>query len=131
MAPIEMANKDNAVSYFPTAPLVATVPLRLEVGELPALLEDVVALVAVTLIGILAITISGYAEQLDLGSSGQFAAMQMLCSSGGALIPMTEVGGAQRVLNRVLSVPVKEEASEGLKPRDMAAVLTVARKKFI
>ena len=105
--------------------------MGLDVGEVPGPLEGEVALVAVKFTGILAIPASGYAEQLYLGSTGQSAAMQMLCSSGGALIPWTVVGGAQRVLKRVFSVLMKKETSEGLKPRDRAAVLTVARKKLI
>ena len=76
----------------------------------------------VTLTGAKATLSSGYAEQFGFRSSGQFGAMQIDCSSGGAAMLGTEIGVAQRVLNCLVREKPMREASDWEIPREVRDV---------
>ena len=104
-ATVTTKNGNPTISIPNPAPPATTVPLGLAdaVGLAAPPLALAVLTSFVTLTGINATPLPGYAEQFAFESSGQLAAMQILCSSGGALMPFTASGGEQRRLKSVSS----------------------------
>jgi hypothetical protein len=131
-APTTTPTTSTPNTSLPATPkLAATVPFPVQFPAPPLPVAVPFAATAVTLTGTFATPSSGYAAQSAFGSSGQSAAIHILCNSGGAPMPGTAVAGAQRVLKSVLSVEAREEASEAEKPRDRAEEETVLMKKDI